>query len=415
MEKSNFSMFLDFYLSDLSGFKDIFTDFNLGITSLLVFFFLFLVYMVSNLIKDYRVSHTQKIKENCKSFQLFCEKNQTIIFVVTNIIVFLCLSCLFDPVSCLITHMAIIDLVGLFYLFELYAVPVVPILIYTGITLRWTTASDSVDDVTIALGLLVLSICTMLDSMDLLKPFKDFFAKFQEELLKNVYHKKTEFFWFAIIEKLYVSVLILMVGIPTYAYKWDMYSDFTLNYAQEQALANLYMYVYSFMAVVMVVNFIIINVCNPGPDGKIVTLANCLNCAVATVAIGAAYQVEQRNLHDLATGGIREPGTSDRVGSVQIATFGATCPTAHGVRQIKVFREVIVGPIPVHPGSQMANSAEIARIMLEDTDDRQKRHIDLLNGKRQSLTAWALLPAPTTEKPPVMKAPFHQKKYGGTG
>ena len=72
---------------------------------------------------------------------------------------------------------------------------------------------------------------------------------------------------------------------------------------------------------------------------------------------------------------------------------------------MKVLREVMFRPVPVIPGSTMANGPEIRRIMLEESTDFQKRSIDLINGKRLSFTPWSALPPPDTKKPVARKGP----------
>jgi hypothetical protein len=132
---------INYFTPYFNSLKEVFTGFNGEITPLLVFFFLIMTYALVSKIKSYTKLNEQEIKKNLKDFQLFCDLNKNVIFIITNVLIYVFNSYMFDPICCLITHMFLLDLLGLLYLLNLLKVPLVPILVYIGIASGWITSN----------------------------------------------------------------------------------------------------------------------------------------------------------------------------------------------------------------------------------------------------------------------------------
>lgn len=286
---------------------------------------------------------------------------------MVNFVVFLLISFSCDPIFCLIVHVLWLDVYLFFYLMYIFKFPVVHLVLIISIFGRLFVAGFF-SKILVCAALFGYFVFSCMDLLGVFNSIKTYIKIIQDDQIKLLNHKKTEFLFFYVLEQQYVVLLIISVLVPGIFMELGL--NFDLNLNEQDLIFHLNLYTYSFIMVITVINLIVIWFFNPGPMLK--TAAACFGCIGGAAAAGAAYVQHQDSVWDRATGGIREPGNSDSVASAQISVFKARITTAEGIRQAKVYREIFPHPLPTHPGTDVVNNYEVSRALVEDTTPLQK-------------------------------------------
>lgn len=374
-----FELFIGLSNLHLSFVYDTFVSINFLLTSI-IFFYLFLYIFICY--QSY-IIFVETNKEDliilCKRLQNFLNDNQTFLFIGVNFVVFLLVSFCFDPFICLIVHVLWLDVYLFFYLMHVFNFPVVHIVLISSIFVK-LFIGGFFSNTLIYAALFGYFVFSCMDLLGVFDSIKTYIVIMQDDQIKLLNHKKTEFLFFYVLEQQYIVFLIVSVLVPGIFMELGL--NFNLNLNEQDFIFHLNLYTYSYIMVITVINLIVIWFFNPGPMLK--TAAACFGCIGGAAATGAAYVKYQDSVWDRATGGVREPGPSDAVASAQVSVYNARITTAEGIRQAKVYREIFPHPLPTHPGTNIVNNYEVSRALVEDTTPLQKQRVDLMLGKNQS-------------------------------
>ena len=383
---------------NLRNFKSVESEFALGLLNLqlsylyetlvspntflyllIILYFILYFFVIKEVYKIFVEANREALTLLCKRFQNFLNDNQVAIFFLVNLLVFLGLSCLFDPIVCLIVHVLWLDVYFLFYLFFILELPIVQVVLIASLIFR-ALVFGFYNSSMIYLALGLFYVLCWADEFGLFDSVRAYIQTLKEDQAKLLNHKKTEFTYFYVLEQQYLVLLIAGLLLPGIVSEVGL--NFTLNIAQEDFLLHVNFYMYSFIMVISVINLLVIWFFNPGPLLK--TAAACLGCIGGVAGVGAFYVGYQASVWDRATGGIREPGPSNAVAEAQLAAYKARITTAQGIKQAKIYREIFPGAFPLHPGTNIVNNAEVGRALVEDTTPLQKQRIDLMVGRNSA-------------------------------
>lgn len=374
-----FEFFIGLCNLQLSYVYDTFVSINFLLILILFIYFSLYFFICYKSYTIFVETNKEDLTLLCKRLQKFFNENQTFLFILVNFIVFLLISFCFDPIFCLIIHVLWLDVYLFFYLMYIFKFPVVHLVLMISIFGRLFVAGFF-SKILVCAALLGYFVFSCMDLLGVFNFIKTYIKIIQDDQIKLLNHKKTEFLFFYVLEQQYIVLLIISVLVPGIFMELGL--NFDLNLNEQDFIFHLNLYTYSFIMVITVINLIVIWFFNPGPMLK--TAAACFGCIGGAAAVGAAYVQHQDSVWDRATGGIREPGPSDSVASAQISVFKARITTAEGIRQAKVYREIFPHPLPTHPGTDVVNNYEVSRALVEDTTPLQKQRVNLMLGRNES-------------------------------
>jgi len=348
-------------------------------TILVLILFLYISLYFWAFFKGYKIfveANKEALTLLCKQLQNFLNDNQTPLFIIVNALVFLGLSFSFDPTICVIVHIIWLDLYFLFYFLYIINFPIVQVVLICSLLFR-IFVFGLFSKTVLCLVLFGVYILSCMDQLGFFNSLKTTVAVLQNDQLKLLNHKKTEFLFFYVLEQQYVVLLILSILVPGTLREVGV--QFDLSISEQDFLFHIYFYAYSFIMVITIINLIVVWFFNPGPFLK--TAAACIGCVGGVAAGASAYVQYQDSVWDRATGGIREPGPSKAVADAQLSVFNARIATAEGVKQAKIYREIFPNPLPVSPGTNIVNNYEVSRALIEDTTPFQKERINQMLGR----------------------------------
>ena len=319
------------------------------------------------------------IQKLCKKIQNFFKNNQLPIFLIVNSALFFLLASFFEPIVCLIVHVLWLNFFFIFYICYKIKLPVLEFLVIFSVFIRFLVFGEFYKNLILFVLFFWYVLC-VLDAIGIFNNIKIFFSEIQKDLVILKGHKEDEFSFFYIMERQYVFFLILFFIVPLTVSLPGLQFTHVLNSNEEEILLYIKVYSYAFICISMMINIIIVYLFNPGTGHK--TVVACLSCVGGVAAVGGVCVSYTDSVWHRATSGVVEPGVHRRdVRIAQTIAFGAIVATAEGVKTVKVYREIFSNPLPVYPGTNTANTAEMQRALIQDTTPDQKDRIALMQNR----------------------------------
>ena len=231
----------------------------------------------------YVKKHIKVLTVYCKKIQAFLESHQLQLFIISNLVTFSLMTSVLDFSTSLIVQVVWFQIWFGFYFAEIENIPFFEgVLCSAACFLIFSAGYINVQN--LCLLLFILYCFFLLDSLGVFDNTKAEVTAFQEAQNVTMSHKKEGFFYFYIVEKVSVSLLVLIVIVPSF-FNPTFISTFLSGSLEEASFfLGLKILIFSNLFICSLIALVIIQVFNT--KGTFALLQNCLQCASGVATIG---------------------------------------------------------------------------------------------------------------------------------
>ena len=292
---------------------------------LTILLIIFLYWSFSNFVKN----NINKLTKICKEFQLFLETRQVYIYFFFNFVVFLLLLTVLEPVTCVILGVFWLHMWRMFLFFDREDIPALEgVICFVGLFRLFFGGFLNTQN--FCVFCIFYYIYSLLDSLKIFNEAKAELKLFHEAQQVTLSHKKKGFFYFYVLEKSTLSVLICVFILPFFVTS-ETFSLFLSCTAEEaDFLLGLKLYVFATLFACSVIGLIIITFFNT--RSTFALLQGCFQCVAGAATIGGFSLCLYQDIWDRALGGVREPGRGPGIRWAQTSNLHCVTSTAHGVK-----------------------------------------------------------------------------------